>query len=76
MEKLWNNRKARMILLLMLTLLYFAGIIALFFNTGLGIVLWGAALLPSLVLYMWLEHRKRLEKERKAEEEAQKNAEE
>jgi len=69
MEQLWNNRKARLIILLTLTILYFAGIICLFFNTGLGILLWGAALIPSLILFMWQKHHEQLQKTLKQDEE-------
>lgn len=72
MEKLMNSKKAKTAVLLILTLLYFAGIVCLFFNVGLGILLWGAALIPSLILFLWQKHREQLEKERKIEEESKK----
>ena len=73
MEKLMNNKKSKTALLLVLTVLYFAGIICLFFNVGLGILLWGAALIPSLILFLWQKHREQLEKERKIEEDSREN---
>ena len=73
MEKLMNNKKSKTALLLVLTVLYFAGIICLFFNVGLGILLWGAALIPSLILFLWQKHREQLIKERKIEEDSREN---
>lgn len=73
MEKMMNNKKSKTAVLLVLTILYFAGIICLFFNVGLGIMLWGAALIPSLILFLWQKHREQLEKERKIEEDSREN---
>lgn len=73
MEKLMNSKKGKTAVLLALTILYFAGIICLFFNAGLGILLWGAALIPSLVIFLWQKHQEQLEKERRLEAENEQN---
>ena len=73
MEKLMNSKKGKTAVLLVLTILYFAGIVCLFFNVGLGILLWGAALIPSLVIFLWQKHQEQLEKERKLEAESREN---
>lgn len=73
MEKLMNSKKGKTAVLLALTILYFAGIVCLFFNVGLGILLWGAALIPSLVIFLWQKHQEQLEKERKLEAESREN---
>ena len=69
------NRKVKTAILLVLSVLYLAAIVCLFFNTGLGILLWGAALVPSLLWYFFHRRQERLAEERKAEEakEAAKN---
>ena len=60
------NRKVKTVILLVLSVLYLAGIVCLFFNTGLGILLWGAA--PSLLWYFFHRRQELLAEERKAEE--------
>ncbi len=62
------NRKVKTVILLVLSVLYLAGIVCLFFNTGLGILLWGAALIPSLLWYFFQRRQELLAEERRAEE--------
>ncbi len=62
------NRKVKTVILLVLSVLYLAGIVCLFFNTGLGVLLWGAALIPSLLWYFFHRRQELLAEERKAEE--------
>lgn len=74
MKEFFTSKKAKTALLLVLSVLYIAAIICLFFNVGLGILLWGAALIPSLILFLYQKHQEQLAREKKAEEDA-KNAE-
>ncbi len=62
------NRKVKTTILLVLSVLYLAGIVCLFFNTGLGILLWGAALIPSLLWYFFNRRQELVAEERKAED--------
>lgn len=62
------SRRVKTAILLVLTVLYLAGIVCLFFNTGLGILLWGAALIPSLLWYFFNRRQELLAEERRAEE--------
>ena len=61
------SKKTLTVILAVLSALYIAGIIALFFSVGVGLVLWGAALLGSLIFYFYQLHQKQLETERELE---------
>lgn len=49
---LLKSKRVRVGGLLALTLLYLAGVVCLFFNTQLGVLLWCAALIPSIVIFI------------------------
>ena len=63
------SRKTKTIVLALLSALYIAGLVCFFFNFALGLTLWGAALLPSLILYLYQKHREQLALEEKLAEE-------
>ena len=65
------SKTKRTILLAVLSVLYIAGIIALFFNLPLGLTLWAAALIPSLIMYLYSKRKELLETEEKLEQEEQ-----
>ncbi len=58
MRDFFNSKAVKTAVLAVLSVLYIAGIICLFFNTALGVTLWGAALIPSLILFLY-QKRKR-----------------
>ena len=72
-RKLIASRKVKTAVFLTLTVLYFFGLIAFFLNPALGTILWAAALIPSIMIYIYQKQMEREEKVRKAEEEAQKS---
>lgn len=69
-------KKPVTIILAVLSVLYIAGLICMFINFGLGLIIWGAALLASLIFWFWQQHQKQLdlEKELEAAEKAAKAA--
>ena len=74
-RKLIASKKAKTAVLLTLTILYFLGLIAFFLNPALGTILWAAALIPSIMIYIYQKQLEREENVRKAEEEAAKDEE-
>ncbi len=72
-RKLIASRKVKTAVFLTLTILYILGIIAFFLNTALGTILWAAALIPSIMIYIYQKQLEREERVRKAEEEALKD---
>lgn len=59
--KLWfASKQAKIIGLSALTLVYLAGIVCLFFNTQLGVLLWGVALVPSIILFIAQKRNERI----------------
>ena len=74
-RKLTASKKVKTAVLLTLTILYFLGMIAFFFSPALGTILWAAALIPSIMIYIYQKQLEREESIRKAEEEAEKEAE-
>ena len=75
-KKITASKKVKTAVLLSVTILYFLGLLAFFKNTALGTILWAAALIPSILIYIYEKQAEREESVRKAEEEAQKAAEE
>lgn len=71
-RKLIASKKVKTTLFLTLTILYILGIVAFFLNTALGTILWAAALIPSIMIYIYQKQLEREERVRKAEEEAEK----
>lgn len=53
MREFFNSKAVKTAVLAVLSVLYIAGIVCLFFNTTLGVTLWGAALIPSLILFLY-----------------------
>ena len=51
------NKTAKIIVFSILTVLYLASIITMFFDFGLGLVLWGVALVPSLIVFLIQRHQ-------------------
>lgn len=74
-RKLIASKKVKTALFLTLTVLYILGIAAFFMNTALGTILWAAALIPSIMIYIYQKQLEREERVRKAEEEAEKEEE-
>ncbi len=74
-RKLIASKKVKTAVLLTLTILYFLGLIAFFLNPALGTILWAAALIPSIMIYIYQKQLEREENIRKAEEEAAKDEE-
>lgn len=74
LRRLISSRKVKTAVLIALTVLYFLGLIAFFFNPALGTILWSAALIPSIMIFIYQKRREREEQVRKAEEEALKEA--
>ncbi len=74
-RKLIASKKVKTAVLLTLTILYFLGLIAFFLNPALGTILWAAALIPSIMIYIYQKQLEREENVRKAEEEAAKDEE-
>ena len=72
-KKLIASKKVKTAVLLTLTVLYFLGLIAFFMNPALGTLLWAAALIPSIMIYIYQKQAERDEKMRKAEEEVEKS---
>lgn len=75
-KKIIASKKVKTAVLLSVTVLYFLGLIAFIKNTALGTILWAAALIPSILIYIYEKQVEREESVRKAEEEAQKAKEE
>lgn len=71
-KKITASKKVKTAVLLSVTILYFLGLIAFFKNTALGTILWAAALIPSIMIYIYQKQLEREEGIRKAEAEAQK----
>ena len=72
-RKLIASKKVKTAVFLTLTILYFLGLIAFFLSPALGTILWAAALIPSIMIYIYQKQMERDEKIRKAEEEAEKS---
>ncbi len=70
-RKLVASKKVKTYVFLVLTILYFAGLIAFFLHPGVGTILWAAAMIPSIMIYIYQKQLEREEKVRKAEEEAE-----
>ena len=47
-----KNRRAKTIVFSILTVFYLAGIISMFFNLQLGVLLWVIAFIPSLAVFL------------------------
>lgn len=71
-RKITASKKVKTAVLLSVTILYFLGLIAFFLNSALGTILWAAALIPSIMIYIYQKQLEREESIRKAEAEAQK----
>ncbi len=69
LTKFLTSRKGKIAILLTLTLLYAAGIVCLFINLHLGVLLWAMATLPSLLIFLHQKRMERIEQLQKAEEE-------
>ncbi|MBR3929373.1 MAG: hypothetical protein IKJ65_10265 [Clostridia bacterium] len=74
-RKLVASKKIKTAVLLTLTILYLLGLIAFFLHPGVGTILWAAALIPSIMIYIYQKQLEREESVRKAEEEAEKEEE-
>ena len=72
-RKLIASQKVKTAVLLTLTILYFLGVIAFFLNAALGTILWAAALIPSIMIYIYQKQLEREERVQKAMEEAEKD---
>lgn len=72
-RKLIASKKVKTAVLLTLTILYLLGLIAFFINPALGTIFWAAALIPSIMIYIYQKQLEREESVKKAEEEAENN---
>ena len=57
LAKLMESKHFKTVVLAVLTVLYLSGIVCLFFNAALGVTLWAAAMLPSLVLFLYQKRK-------------------
>ena len=65
-----KNRKAKTIVFSVLTVMYLAGLIAMFFSLQLGVLLWAAAFIPSLAVFLLQKQVEQDDEIEKAKEEA------
>lgn len=72
-RKICASKKVKTAVLLTVTILYLLGLAAFFFHPGVGTVLWAAALIPSIMIFIYQKQMEREESIQKAEEEAEKN---
>lgn len=72
---LLTSRNGKTAVFLILSVLYLAGIVCLFINLHLGVILWAAAMIPSLMIYIHQKRTERILATMKAEEEMEKNEE-
>ncbi|MBQ3169340.1 MAG: hypothetical protein IJB99_06220 [Clostridia bacterium] len=56
LSQLLTSRNVKTAIFLILSLLYIAGIVCLFIYLTLGVLLWAAAMIPSLMVFI---HQKR-----------------
>lgn len=75
-RKLTASKKTKTALLLTVTILYFLGILAFVFHPGIGTVLWAAALIPSIMIFIYQKQIEREEKIAEAAKEAEADKEE
>ena len=75
MSRLLSSRKVKTYVFLSLTVLYFLALIAFMFNATLGAILWAAAMIPSIMIFIYQKQAERDEQIRKAGEEAEKEEE-
>jgi len=67
-----TSRTGKTVIFLALSVLYIAALIVLFFNLQLGVILWAAAMIPSLMVYIHQKRNERIRAEMKAAQEAEK----
>ena len=65
-----KNKTVKYIIFTVLSLMYLGGLVCMFFNFGLGLIIWAAALLPSFMIFLYQRHQETLAAEEKAEEAA------
>lgn len=61
------NKTAKIIVFSILTALYLAALVTLFIDFELGLVLWGIAFVPSLIVFLYTKHRESLKQTEEAE---------
>ncbi|MBQ3079092.1 MAG: hypothetical protein IJC48_03710 [Clostridia bacterium] len=70
LSQLLTSRNVKTAIFLILSLLYIAGIVCLFIDLTLGVLLWAAAMIPSLMVFIHQKRNERILNLEKAEEEA------
>ena len=62
------SKKWKTVILIVLSALYLAALVTMFLDFGLGLILWGAALIPSLIWYLYQKNVSQLKLEEKLKE--------